>query len=662
MSNYSLVGLQHFMEGNFIFAKENFKKNNDVLHEKLLDHYLIIEKLVFGKLSQKSQGTEKVFCFDSLTDSERIQLSTTLQKHAKFMVRSSGEPDPFLFVGNAISTQYGSNTRFLYKSLVRAANSTNNYVANDLKTICFGWIAYAHARLKLFQYFNEKNVEWYLKSGHYFPRTRVGFWGDSQLKEELKYLLELGVASCKDQKNYLERVLYLALTNLKLAADNLLKIPEVLKFIDVSDSLSNHILYQMFIAHLLNKPDSVNRKRAQELIATRLPNDLEIKTYPNVHASKLQNTGSFITLFKAGEILVNVQSIIDGGQVNYTSKTSYPSFSFLNTEDALVLDERGAIIIGEELIIENSAVYPWIINSSILNSDLLEPFVNGVSIIHQNHLETTTVMRSQIRKVILKEKSILISDSIPTLNNHAHWLLDGLTRVVVMTKCLGEQYDICFLGKLDKYRIDSLKYFGIPEDRIHFLNLSKDNYPVSINKAIIPISIERSQFEKNTSINVQPDSIKTLKAIINSKKLNNNTSIKRVFITRSADFSRSSSHEEIKFLLNLYQIKIIENIEKMSFEEQLSLFSGLEIMIAPHGAGLSNMIFMQESSVVISFTNERLSSPFYPYLANIVGVRYFDIAGMPDHPSEPLLSQSFGINISDLHRILEETFPMNKVK
>ncbi len=97
----------------------------------------------------------------------------------------------------------------------------------------------------------------------------------------------------------------------------------------------------------------------------------------------------------------------------------------------------------------------------------------------------------------------------------------------------------------------------------------------------------------------------------------------------------------------------------MSFEEQLALFSGLEVLIAPAGAGLSNMIFMKSSSTVICFSNERISGPFYPHLASIIGLYYYDVGGTAIHPSEPLINQSFIINPSDLRQTLDEIFQKN---
>jgi len=62
-------------------------------------------------------------------------------------------------------------------------------------------------------------------------------------------------------------------------------------------------------------------------------------------------------------------------------------------------------------------------------------------------------------------------------------------------------------------------------------------------------------------------------------------------------------------------------LSELSFEDQVKLFANAENIIAPHGAGLANLIFSKESRVLEIFHSEKLK-PTYNLISQCRGLDY----------------------------------------
>jgi capsular polysaccharide biosynthesis protein len=61
----------------------------------------------------------------------------------------------------------------------------------------------------------------------------------------------------------------------------------------------------------------------------------------------------------------------------------------------------------------------------------------------------------------------------------------------------------------------------------------------------------------------------------------------------------------------------------MTFSEQVKLFAETEIVVAPHGAGLTNIMFCPEKTVVVElFGPPHYIRPDYFQLAHNLGLQY----------------------------------------
>ena len=63
-------------------------------------------------------------------------------------------------------------------------------------------------------------------------------------------------------------------------------------------------------------------------------------------------------------------------------------------------------------------------------------------------------------------------------------------------------------------------------------------------------------------------------------------------------------------------------MEEMSFKEQIELMKRTTIMIAVHGSGMSNIIFLPKDASVIEIFPFGFERPTYEFLARNIGINY----------------------------------------
>jgi hypothetical protein len=99
----------------------------------------------------------------------------------------------------------------------------------------------------------------------------------------------------------------------------------------------------------------------------------------------------------------------------------------------------------------------------------------------------------------------------------------------------------------------------------------------------------------------------------------------RIYVSREqANKRRLANFDEIQDTMNEFGFKsyILENL---SVKEQVQLFSNAEIVVSPHGAGLVNMIYSNDMTVIELFGGQKKTT-FYR-LAKILGHNYHYMTG-----------------------------------
>ena len=95
---------------------------------------------------------------------------------------------------------------------------------------------------------------------------------------------------------------------------------------------------------------------------------------------------------------------------------------------------------------------------------------------------------------------------------------------------------------------------------------------------------------------------------------------RRIYISRGGR-RRVSNEAEIRDFLACMGFMIVEDRPR-SLREQISLFHAAEVVVAPHGAALANLLWCRPGSLVLELANESYYPPFYRNLAAYCGLRH----------------------------------------
>lgn len=100
---------------------------------------------------------------------------------------------------------------------------------------------------------------------------------------------------------------------------------------------------------------------------------------------------------------------------------------------------------------------------------------------------------------------------------------------------------------------------------------------------------------------------------------------KRIYISRVGKRVVNNEKEVSKFLFNMgFQMVRCENL---SFEDQVKTFYDAEIVVAPHGAGLTNAMFAADNAKILELRNPQYFGRCYYYLSRHLGYDYWTLLG-----------------------------------
>lgn len=194
--------------------------------------------------------------------------------------------------------------------------------------------------------------------------------------------------------------------------------------------------------------------------------------------------------------------------------------------------------------------------------------------------------------------------------NYFHWMCDSLPRLMILKK-LSTNYNfkIIIPDETPSYVSDSLTSLGLT----FFYFKSSEYLKISNLYHINYLAI--SGFS-HPAINELTADLK-ISCLPNTKR-------KKYYLSRNQTIKRSIANEhELIRLLDQYGFEIIHT-ENKTFHEQLQVFSECDILISPHGAGLTNMLFMPKGSRIIEIGHSQIDKQplCYWQLANQLNHEY----------------------------------------
>jgi capsular polysaccharide biosynthesis protein len=205
-----------------------------------------------------------------------------------------------------------------------------------------------------------------------------------------------------------------------------------------------------------------------------------------------------------------------------------------------------------------------------------------------------------------------------------HWMVDVMGRVAILLSsgmAISEFDYLIFDYQQRAYQREILEILDIPEEKVIS---SVPNLALQAETLVAPTWPGGVH---SATINFIKD------LLLSSQSAGSNVIQKRcyrkIFVSREkAQYRRILNENQIWIKLEKVGFeKVI--LEDLSLQEQANLFAGSEFIIAPHGGGLSNLMFCRPGTFVLEIFAPDYVNPCYWQMASVVGLQYFYLLGEP---------------------------------
>ncbi|MDJ0533050.1 MAG: glycosyltransferase family 61 protein [Xenococcaceae cyanobacterium MO_207.B15] len=218
------------------------------------------------------------------------------------------------------------------------------------------------------------------------------------------------------------------------------------------------------------------------------------------------------------------------------------------------------------------------------------------------NVSITTIIASQFHKKT-QQPSIEIACLLvnPWSNNFWHWTIDTLTQlegIEYYQKQTGLKPKLIVEPNIRPWQRDSLKLLGYNENDW----MIWQDFRRTVNKLIVP-SFRRSYEETHGEVSIAACQWLKQKMLSKIASIEGNIAsfAPNIFISRRKALGRRiiNENEVIEALKPLGFSTYI--LEDMSYIEQVKLFAQAKIIVAPHGAGLTNLLFADNPIILELF-------------------------------------------------------------
>ncbi len=209
-----------------------------------------------------------------------------------------------------------------------------------------------------------------------------------------------------------------------------------------------------------------------------------------------------------------------------------------------------------------------------------------------------------IFKNLFFRPSIRLSHIIPLMNrlsnNYSHWTIDNLTRIALFLKqdpTARHQYHLAINHNAPAYVTDSLVHLiGWPSERIIRF---KNNDVAEVSDCIF-ISYPVQRDASTLMTYAYPNEIYQVlnQYAVTNIHLTGNQLPTNFIISRAKSIERNLVNEQV--LVDKFRdinMEIVQ-LEDLNFVEQVQLFQNARLIIAAHGAGLTNTLYCNKNAFV----------------------------------------------------------------
>lgn len=221
-------------------------------------------------------------------------------------------------------------------------------------------------------------------------------------------------------------------------------------------------------------------------------------------------------------------------------------------------------------------------------------------------------------------------------DNYYHWMMEVTARFHLL-----RQSQI----RIDKYVINRLRLpfqtetldaLGIPPHQRIELD---ENTHLEAKTLIVP------SFGGYTGKPPQWASDFVAKELMVNRGIGPAAGFERIYVSRAgASYRKVVNEPGLSQLLQKYGFRTVQ-LERLSVARQASIFNGAKVIIAPHGAGLTNIMFCRPGTIVIELFSPHYVNWLYWIMSDNHGLDYYYLIGEGSRPQALATVDDLGAHI-----------------
>ena len=206
-------------------------------------------------------------------------------------------------------------------------------------------------------------------------------------------------------------------------------------------------------------------------------------------------------------------------------------------------------------------------------------------------------------------------------NVYFHWMVDILPRLKILrqSKVDWDKIDAFLVNSIvQPFQRETLSLLGISPSKI----IESDRHPhIQAKQLIVP------SFSGSIGW-AQPQALKFLRQeFLKQIYLQKFTYPERIYISRAKSrYRRVINEEEVMDYLTKLGFQSFVT-ESLSVVEQIALFNRAKIIVAPHGSGLTNIIFCQPGTKIIELVSPHYLRPYYCIISQLLWLKHYYLIG-----------------------------------
>jgi hypothetical protein len=193
-----------------------------------------------------------------------------------------------------------------------------------------------------------------------------------------------------------------------------------------------------------------------------------------------------------------------------------------------------------------------------------------------------------------------------------HWMFEVLPRVHLV-QASPHHVDMYALHPCrEGFQVETLRMLGVKPDEVLELIEPSRIHPsrlvvTPVLEAVAPLWV--CNFLRHLFLGPEPVAVEQRR---------------RLYISRAgAQRGRPVVNErEIQTVLGSRGFETVR-LEELSVREQAALFASAEVVVGPHGAGFTNLVFCQPGAKIVEFFTRPYVTPLYWMLSNRLRLRYY---------------------------------------